>query len=115
VIGHMPLIRIRMARKAPKAVWVWVGIGRDFWASHWEEFSDLYDHPEVVMEAKDNPKFLDLRFMKNLQVHVDGNESTARILDVHVACLKAGAKDVFTFHKGELIWDKGEDYAPIKG
>ena len=115
MIGHIPLIRIRMARKAPKAVWVWVGMGRDFWAANWQNFSDLYGHPEVVIESKDDPKHLDLRFLKNLQVHVDGDDTPARIYGMHVACLKAGAKDVFTFHNGELIWDKGEDYAPAKG
>lgn len=111
MIGHIPLIRIRMARKAPKAVWIWVGSGRDFWAANWENFSDLYVHPEVVIETQDNLKSLDLRFLKNLQVHVDGDDTTDRIFGMHLACLKAGAKDVFTFHNGELIWDRGGEYA----
>lgn len=114
MIGHMALISIRKAHKRPEAVWVWVGTGREKWAARWPEFSDLYAHPEIVIEAKDNPKTLDLRFLKGLQVHVDGNDKTDRILGTHLACLIAGAKDVFTFHQGELIYDRGEDYGISK-
>lgn len=114
MIGHTTLISIRKAHKRPEAVWIWVGLGREKWAALWPEFSDLYAHPEIVIEPEDDLKLLDLRYLKNLQVHVDGNDSTDRIFGVHLACLKAGAKDVFTFHNGELIWDRGEDYGISK-
>lgn len=108
MIGHMPLIRMRLARKRPKAVWVWVGITNLPWAAQWHKFSDLWAHPEIIIEPSDNPKSLDLRCLTGLQVHIDGNDTTDRIYRVHMACMEAGAKDVFTLHKGELIWDRGE-------
>lgn len=114
MIGHIPLISIRKAGKRPEAVWIWVGKGREEWAVLWANFSDLLAHPEIVVQAQDDLKCLDLRCLKNLQVHVDGNDSTDRIFGVHLACLKAGAKDVFTYHNGELIWDRGEDYGISK-
>lgn len=108
MIGHMPLIALRMAHKRPKAVWLWVGIPPNNWAANWHEFEDLLAHPEVVIEPSDNPKILDLRFLVGLQVHIDGNDTDDRMFGVHLACMAAGASDVFTFHNGELIWDKGE-------
>ena len=114
MIGHTTLISIRKAHKRPEAVWIWVGMGREKWAALWANFSDLYANPEIVIEPADDPKTLDLRFLKNLQVHVDGDASSDRIFKVHLACLKAGAKDVFTYHNGELIWDRGEDYGISK-
>lgn len=111
MIGHMPLIRIRKAHKRPKAVWVWVGITSNNWAATWHQFSDLLSHPEIQIEPEDNIKNLDLRFLVGLQVHIHGNDKTDRIFGAHIACLEAGAKDVFTLHDGELIWDKGENFA----
>lgn len=111
MIGHMPLIQIRMAHKRPKAVWIWVGIPRTNWAANWHEFEDLQSHPEIVIEPSDNPKNLDLRFLVGLQVHIDGDDTTDRIYGVHLACIEAGASDIFTLHQGELIWDKGEPIA----
>lgn len=109
MIGHIPLVRMRLAHKRPKAVWIWVGITQLPWAASWHKYSDLWAHPEIVIEPKDNPKYLDLRFLTGLQVHVDGNDTTDRIFATHLACMKAGAREVFTLHNGELIIDKGEE------
>jgi hypothetical protein len=111
VIGEEGLIRMRTARKRPKAVWVWVGINRSPWAALWVNYSDLWAHPEVCIEPKDRIDSLDLRFLVGLQVHIDGHDTTERLFAAHLAALKAGAKEVFTLHKGELIFDKGEEYA----
>ena len=109
MIGDKALIRMRLAHKRPKAVWVWVGITDLPWASSWHLYSDLWAHPEIVIEPKDNIKSLDLRFLTGLQVHIDGNDTTDRMFAAHVACMKAGAKQVFTLHDGELIYDQGEE------
>ena len=111
MIGEQGVIRIRKAGKRPKAVWLWVGINRDKWAAEWVNFSDLWAHPDVCIDPKDKIDLLDLRFLVGLQVHIDGDDTTERVLAAHLAALKAGAKDVFTMHRGELIWDRGEDYA----
>lgn len=108
MIGHIPLIRMRLAHKRPKAVWIWVGINPEKEGPPWEKFSDLWPHPHVVVEPSDNPKNLDLRFVKGLQVHVDGDDVTSRIYGVHLACMLAGAKQIITYHNGELIIDEGE-------
>lgn len=109
MIGHMPLISIRKAGKAPKAVWIWVGMGGQKWAASWADFEDTLAHPQIQIEDKDRIKTLDLRFLVGLQVHIDGTDD--RVLEAHIASLKAGAKDVFTLWRGELVWDRGEDYA----
>jgi hypothetical protein len=108
MIGHSPLVAIRMARKRPKSVWVWVGMPKDDWAATWHLYSDLYGHPWITIEPKDRIEHLDLRFLVGLPVHIDGDDTTDRVYRVHTACLKAGAAWVYTFHQGELIVDKGE-------
>ena len=110
MIGDIALIRMRLAHKRPEAVWVWVGIDRLKSAASWHKFSDLWAHPELTIEPGDKIKELDLRFLVGLQVHIDGDDTTERVLAAHLACLQAGAKDVFTLHQGELIIDKGEDF-----
>ena len=107
--GHMPLIEIRKAGMRPKAVWIWVGMDEPKWDAQWADFEDTVAHAKVHIEDKDDIKRLDLRFLVGMQVHIDGNDD--RVLDAHVASLKAGAKDVFTLWRGELVWDRGEDYA----
>ena len=110
MIGDIALIRMRLAHKRPEAVWVWVGIDRLKSAASWHKFSDLWAHPHINIEPSDKIKELDLRFLVGLDVHLDGNDSTDRVLAAHLACLMAGAKAVFTYHNGELIIDKGEDF-----
>ena len=113
MIGHMPLVEIRKAGMRPKAVWVWVGMDGKKWASSWADFEDHLAHPQVCIEDKDNIGALDLRLLVGMQVHIDGNDD--RVLEAHLASLKAGAKDVFTLWNGELIWDRGEEYAVSAG
>lgn len=108
MIGHMPLIEIRKAGKAPKAVWIWVGMDGKKWAASWADFEDTLAHPKVCIEDKDRIDQLDLRFLVGMQVHIDGNDD--RVLEAHLASLKAGAKDVFTLWRGELVWDRGEGH-----
>lgn len=111
MIGHIPLVVIRMAYKRPKAVWIWVGTTQDEWAASWHLYSDLLAHPWITIEPKDRIEQLDLRFLVGLQVHIDGNDTIDRIYDAHLACMKAGVADVFTFHNNEIIHDKGEEIA----
>ncbi len=110
MIGHKALIRMRQARKRPKAVWVWVGMDKDKWAASWHLYSDLWAHPNLNIEPTDNIKELDLRFLVGLQVHIHGDD-TNQVYSFHAACIKAGAKDIFTFHQDELIHDQGEEIA----
>lgn len=107
MIGHKQLIRMRKAHKRPKSVWLWVGMDKGSWAARWHLYSDLWAFPEVLIEPKDNIKSLDLRFLVNLQVHISGKDLD-RLVQAHLACMKAGAKDVFTLMNDELVWDKGE-------
>lgn len=111
MIGHMPLVALRIAQKRPKAVWIWVGTRHKEWASSWHLYSDLLAHPWITVEPQDRIPQLDLRFLVGLQVHIDGEDTVDRIFDTHLACMKAGVRDVFTYHNGELIHDKGEPIA----
>lgn len=108
MIGHEPLIRMRIARKRPKSVWVWVGMDKGSWAARWHLYSDLWAFPEVVIEPTDQILTLDLRFLVGLQVHLGGDD-TNRLVEAHIACMKAGVSDVFTLINDELVWDKGEE------
>lgn len=111
MIGHMPLIQMRRAHKRPAAVWIWVGMDKTKWAASWHLYSDLWSHPEVTIEPDDKIKELDLRFLVNLQVHVQGNDTKDRMLQTHLACMRAGASDVFTLLDDDFIHDEGEKIA----
>lgn len=106
MIGDMPLKRIRMAGKAPKAVWVWVGINPSSIAAQWHEIPEFWNHPEVDILPSDRIELLDLRFAVGLQVHIDG-DSKDRILEAHRAFSYAGAKMVISLIEGTLILNEG--------
>lgn len=106
MIGDMPLKRMRMARKRPKAVWVWVGINPTSLASQWHEIPEFWNHPEVDILPSDRIEHLDLRFAVGLQVHIDGDDKQ-RILEAHRAFSLAGAGSVFSMVDGALIFNEG--------
>jgi hypothetical protein len=107
VIGDMPLKRIRMAGKAPTAVWVWVGIHPTEMSALWPEIPEFHSHPEVAILPSDRIELLDLRFAYGLQVHIDGDDSRDRILKAHRAFTEAGAKSVSTMIEGNLLFNLG--------
>jgi hypothetical protein len=96
-----------MARMAPKAVWVWVGINPTSMAAQWHQFSDFLAHPEIDILPADKIETLDLRFAVGLQVHIDGNDTRDRIVSAHRAFSYAGAHEVFTMLEGNLIYNPG--------
>lgn len=106
MIGDIPLKRIRMAGKAPKAVWVWVGITQDPLAAQWHEIPEFLNHAHVDILPSDRIDLLDLRFAVGLQVHIDG-DSKNRILEAHRAFSLAGAKMVISLVDGALILNEG--------
>ena len=106
MIGDMPLKRMRMAGKAPTAVWVWVGINPSSIAAQWHEIPEFWNHPEVDILPSDRIELLDLRFAVGLQVHIDG-DSKDRILEAHRAFSYAGAKMVVSLVDGALILNEG--------
>lgn len=107
MIGDVPLRSLRMARKAPKSVWVWVGTNPTSLAAQWHEIEDFLAYPEVDILPADKIETLDLRFAVGLQVHIDGNDTRDRILAAHRAFSYAGAKAVFTMLEGNLIYNPG--------
>ena len=107
MIGDMPLKRIRMAGKAPKAVWVWVGMHPTEMSALWPEIPEFHSHPEVAILPTDRIELLDLRFAVGLQVHIDGDDTRERILKAHRAFTEAGAKVVATMIEGNLLFNEG--------
>lgn len=107
MIGDMPLKRIRMAGKAPKAVWVWVGINPTEMSSLWAEIPEFVSHAHVDILPSDRIELLDLRFAIGLQVHIDGDDTRERILKAHRAFTEAGAKVVATMVEGNLLFNEG--------
>lgn len=110
MIGHMPLLALRMAGKRPKAVWVHLGMDPLQQAASWDKFEELLAHAHIVIEEADKIPKLDLRFAVGMQVHIDGDDYP-RLIEVHAAFLKAGAQAVFTLYRDELIIDWKEDHA----
>ena len=107
MIGDMPLKRMRMARKAPAAVWVWVGINPTEMSSLWAEIPEFVNHAHVDILPSDRIELLDLRFVIGLQVHIDGDDTRERILKAHRAFTEAGASLVATMLDGNLIFNEG--------
>lgn len=108
MIGDLPLKRIRMAGKAPKAVWVWVGMHPTELGALWHEIPEFVNHAHVDILPSDRIELLDLRFAIGMQVHVDGDDSRHRLLQAHRAFSEAGAKMVFTLVEGALIFNEGK-------
>lgn len=86
--GHEPLLRLRMAGKAMS-----VSIDTDHDASRWLPTNWPRigtSHAHVSIDPSERLVDLDLRFLAQLMVHIDGLDEK-RVVEVFEACKKAGA------------------------
>lgn len=107
MIGHEPLIRMRLAGVTFSDVWVWIGSPKSL-ARTWHQFSPVVPHVEIG----DNERIeaLDFRWCIGLIVHIDSPDRS-KALAAHVEASKAGAKMVFTLVGDDLIYNEGKKIA----
>ena len=89
--GHLPLIAMRRAGKAPVLVSLYdtdVCQWRD-----WQDWEELGALPQILIESTDAPHRLDLRFLVGLRVTI-AVSSADRLTALAGACRRAGAVQV---------------------
>lgn len=79
MIGHPPLLRMRLARQVPLSIWIdferWNRFAKD-----WQRW--MPDCPQIVVERKDHVKQLDLRFVVGMSVTCFAEEWSGRFGDL---------------------------------
>ena len=88
MIGHEPIISMRMNRKKPAAVHVWVGKPLHSSAKDWHLHNT---GPEVDILPDENIDSLDLRWSVGLIVMVHGTDTTERMEKAYEAFKRAKA------------------------
>lgn len=99
--GHAPIIRMRLAGRRPKIVFV-----NDFRCETSKDWHDpgasigqhfAPDHATVQIDPTDNIALLDLRWIAGMTASVTGS-TEARAKALHKACINAGAAVVASTH-----------------
>lgn len=105
MLGHLPIIKMRMAGKRPKIVFI-----NDFptpEAADWHKPGAAYgqvwvpDHATVQIDPSDRIEALDLRFVAGLIVSATGS-TEARAKALFEACKHFGATTVGAVHAIDL-------------
>lgn len=102
--GHESLLKMRMAGKAPRSVWVSL-FPLQKWVLDWASNRETAADAEIMVEDTDAINRLDLRCLVGLDpVYVNGpeGEQTKRLAD---ACIQAGAKRVLASY---FAWNHPE-------
>lgn len=110
--GHQEIIKMRLDRVAPKAIFVHYGEDKTkSWAS-WHRHT--IDFPDVEILPIENINALDLRFCVGLPVHITSREPYQKVKALHNAFLAAKASSVHTVCRQILINNQEEydDYVP---
>lgn len=105
--GHQEIIKMRLDRVAPKAIFVYYGEDKSkswsSWSKHSIEFADV----EIL--PIENINQLDLRFAVGLPVHISTSEPYRKVKALHRAFLEAKALRVTTVC-GEVLINNLEEY-----
>lgn len=101
MLGHAPIVKMRLAGRCPKIVFV-----NDFptpeskdWHNPGSAYHEVWepDHATVQIDSGDRIEMLDLRFLKGLTVSATGS-TEARAKAIFEACKRAGATTVAAVH-----------------
>lgn len=101
MIGHLPIIKMRLNRVAPTIVFF--GDFEDPAAKDWVNPGEKYgqewpsDHATVCIKPNESISNLDLRFFNGLRVSISGS-TEARAKAMYQRCIDAGAKTVAACH-----------------
>ena len=105
--GHQEIIKMRLDRIAPKAIFVYYGEDKSkSWAS-WHKHSIEFADVEIL--PIENINQLDLRFAVGLPVHISTSEPYRKVKALHRAFLEAKALRVTTVC-GEVLINNLEEY-----
>jgi hypothetical protein len=110
--GHQEIIKMRLDRVAPKAIFVHYGEDKTkSWAS-WHRHS--IEFPDVEILPIENINTLDLRFAVGLPVHITSREPYQKVKALHNAFLAAKALRVHTMSVQILMnnLEEYDDYVP---
>ena len=110
--GHQEIIKMRLDRVAPKAIFVHYGEDKTkSWAS-WHRHT--IDFPDVEILPIENINALDLRFAVGLPVHITSREPYHKVKALHKAFLASKAIRVHTVCNGILMnnLEEYDDYVP---
>lgn len=110
--GHQEIIKMRLDRVAPKAIFVYYGEDKSKAWSSWPKYSIEFADIEIL--PIENINQLDLRFAVGLPVHISTNEPYKKVKALHDAFLQAKALRVTTVCGQVLInnLEEYDDYVP---
>lgn len=101
MIGHLPLIKLRMRGITPSAVWVHdylTPVSKDWSAPVTLSGKPMKPHyPSVSIEPKDAIRSLDLRFLVGVEVYTSSSDEK-RAKALFEACKRSGATLVVGCH-----------------
>ena len=105
--GHQEIIKMRMERISPKAVFVYYGEDKSKSWSNWSKYQ--LDFADVEILPIENINQLDLRFAVGLPVHITTREPYQKAKALHNAFLASKALRVHTVC-GQILINNQEEY-----
>lgn len=105
--GHQEIIKMRLDRVAPKAIFVYYGEDKSKAWANW--FRHSIEFADVEILPIENINQLDLRFTVGLPVHISSNQPYKKVKALHNAFLAAKALRVTTVC-GEVLINNSEEY-----
>ena len=110
--GHQEIIKMRLERISPKAVFVYYGEDKSKGWSNWSKYQ--LDFADVEILPIENINQLDLRFAVGLSVHISTDQPYRKVKALHNAFLASKALRVTTVCGPILINNQEEydDYVP---
>jgi hypothetical protein len=110
--GHQEIIKMRLDRVAPKAIFVYYGEDKSKSWANWPKYT--IEFPDVEILPIENINQLDLRFAVGLPVHISSSQPYKKVKALHNAFLAAKASRVTTVCGQVLInnFEEYDDYVP---
>lgn len=105
--GHQEIIKMRLDRVAPKAIFVYYGEDKSKSWANWHKHSIEFADVEIL--PIENINQLDLRFAVGLPVHISTSEPYRKVKALHLAFLEAKVLRVTTVC-GEVLINNLEEY-----
>jgi hypothetical protein len=105
--GHQEVIKMRLERIAPKAIFVHYGEDKSKSWANWSRYSIEFADVEIL--PIENINQLDLRFAVGLPVHISTDQPYKKVKALHNAFLASKAANVYTMC-GQILINNLEEY-----
>lgn len=105
--GHQEIIKMRLERISPKAVFVYYGEDKSKGWANWSKYQ--LDFADVEILPIENINQLDLRFAVGLPVHISTDQPYRKVKALHNAFLASKALRVHTMC-GQILINNLEEY-----